>query len=62
MDKFFDLLREKPLVDLQLDSLTNFINLDFGDKDQKLADLCRSNTAMRDRSRIDKLSAFTYLH
>lgn len=24
--------------------------------------MCRSNTAIRDKSRIDKLSAFTYLH
>ena len=54
--KFFELIGQKPIVDLKMDSLTNIQCID------ELAQAFTSNTAIRNKSRVGKLSMLMYVH
>lgn len=53
---FFDLIHEKPLVDLKLDSITPMSEMWMALQSNRLAALCNTNTTIRDKTRVLNLT------
>lgn len=61
LGEFFDLINQKPLVDLKLDGLNGLPSSDSTSK-HMFAKLCTTNTEVREKVKIEKVAQLMLLH
>ena len=59
--EFFDLIKQKPLVDIKLDGL-NGLPSSSGTSKHMFAELCTTNTEVREKVKIEKVAQLMLLH
>ena len=62
MEEFFNLIKEKPIVDLQITSLNDFQTLvNKNECKNLLAELCQTNTSVREKVKVNRLVEHMFL-
>ena len=64
LEEFFDLINQKPLVDLKLDGLNGLPSSSSkgGKVKHMFAELCTTNTEVREKVKIEKVAQLMLLH